>query len=137
MNNEKRTNIPVMSVGKMIDKLSIAYCSVIDNSLPIHTVPSVMLWGPPGVGKSQAVRQIGKVIEKKTDRKVVVTDVRLLLFNPIDLRGIPTANAEKTLAIWLKPQIFQSPPHHSPCRPQHIRSLLTESSESTDCLITA
>jgi len=33
--------------------------------------------------------------------------VRLLLFNPIDLRGIPTANADKTLAIWLKPQIFQ------------------------------
>lgn len=33
--------------------------------------------------------------------------VRLLLFNPIDLRGIPTANAEKTLAIWLKPKIFQ------------------------------
>ncbi len=110
MNNKKTTNIPVMSVGKMIDKLSIAYCSVIDNSLPIHTVPSVMLWGPPGVGKSQAVRQIGKVIEKKTGRKVFVTDVRLLLFNPIDLRGIPTANAEKTLAIWLKPQIFQMDP---------------------------
>ena len=33
--------------------------------------------------------------------------MRLLLFNPIDLRGIPTANADKTLAIWLKPQIFQ------------------------------
>ena len=31
----------------------------------------------------------------------------MLLFNPIDLRGIPTANADKTLAIWLKPQIFQ------------------------------
>jgi hypothetical protein len=32
------------------------------------------------------------------------------LFNPIDLRGIPTANADKTLAIWLKPQIFQMNP---------------------------
>ena len=31
----------------------------------------------------------------------------MLLFNPIDLRGIPTSNADKTLAIWLKPQIFQ------------------------------
>jgi hypothetical protein len=36
-----------------------------------------------------------------------VTDVRLLLFNPIDLRGIPTANEDKTLAVWLKPKIFQ------------------------------
>jgi MoxR-like ATPase len=66
-----------------------------------------MLWGPPGVGKSQAVRQIGKDIEAETGKQVVITDVRLLLFNPIDLRGIPTANADKTLAIWLKPQIFQ------------------------------
>jgi hypothetical protein len=34
----------------------------------------------------------------------------LLLFNPIDLRGIPTANEDKTLAIWLKPKIFQMDP---------------------------
>jgi MoxR-like ATPase len=69
-----------------------------------------MLWGPPGVGKSQAVRQIGKEIEANTGRTVEITDVRLLLFNPIDLRGIPTSNADKTLAIWLKPQIFQMDP---------------------------
>ena len=29
------------------------------------------------------------------------------MFNPIDLRGIPVANESKTLAVWLKPQIFQ------------------------------
>jgi hypothetical protein len=66
-----------------------------------------MLWGPPGVGKSQGVRQLAVVIEEGTGKKAHVTDVRLLLFNPIDLRGIPTANAEKTLAVWLKPKIFQ------------------------------
>ena len=33
--------------------------------------------------------------------------MRLLLFNPVDLRGIPTANADKTLAVWLRPKIFQ------------------------------
>ena len=36
-----------------------------------------------------------------------MTDVRLLLFNPVDLRGIPAANADRTLAVWLKPKIFQ------------------------------
>ena len=66
-----------------------------------------MLWGPPGVGKSQGVREIAYEIEKRTGREVRITDVRLLLFNPVDLRGIPTANEDKTLAIWLKPQIFQ------------------------------
>lgn len=110
MSDVKLTNIPSMTVGKAVNKLSLAYSTVINNGLPIKTVPSVMLWGPPGVGKSQAVRQIAKNIEENTKRGVHVTDVRLLLFNPIDLRGIPTANADKTLAVWLKPQIFQMDP---------------------------
>ena len=100
-------NIPSMTVGKMATKLSEAYSKLIHNGLPVWTMPSVMLWGPPGVGKSQAVRQIAREIEESTGKKVNVTDVRLLLFNPIDLRGIPTSNEDKTLAIWLKPQIFQ------------------------------
>ncbi len=107
MGDVKLTNVPSMTVGKLIDVLGDSYCSVLGNGLPVRTMPSVMLWGPPGVGKSQAVRQIASKIENKTGRKVNVTDVRLLLFNPIDLRGIPTANAEKTLAVWLRPQIFQ------------------------------
>lgn len=106
----KNPNIPQMNVNRLIEELAPAYCNIIKAGVPIKTFPSVMLWGPPGVGKSQAVRQLGKEIEKNTGKKTRVTDVRLLLFNPIDLRGIPTANAEKTLAVWLKPQIFQMDP---------------------------
>ena len=107
MSDVKLSNVPSMSVGKMIEILGDSYCTVINNRLPVRTMPSVMLWGPPGVGKSQAVRQIASKIEKETGKKVNVTDVRLLLFNPIDLRGIPTSNEDKTLAVWLRPQIFQ------------------------------
>ena len=106
MNEIKLSNVPFMTVDNLVEKLSSVYRAVISKGLPLKTVPSVMLWGPPGVGKSQAVRQIAKEIEK-IGKRVCVTDVRLLLFNPIDLRGIPTANADKTLAVWLKPQIFQ------------------------------
>lgn len=67
----------------------------------------IMLWGSPGVGKSDAMRQVGKILGEKLKKEVVITDVRLLLFNPVDLRGIPVANEDKTLAIWLKPQVFQ------------------------------
>ncbi|MGN1104074.1 MAG: ATP-binding protein [Candidatus Coproplasma sp.] len=106
MADVKLTNIPSMDVGRLIEQLSGTYCTVINAGLPLNTLPSIMLWGAPGVGKSQAVRQIAREIEANTGKKTHVTDVRLLLFNPIDLRGIPTANEDKTLAVWLKPQIF-------------------------------
>ncbi len=105
--NDTNLNLPNMSVEKIVDTLSRAYCEVIARGESVKLLPSVMMWGAPGIGKSQAVRQIGDAIRAKTGKTVHVTDVRLLLFNPIDLRGIPTANEDKTLAIWLKPQIFQ------------------------------
>ena len=96
-----------MSIERTVNMLGESYLSVIKAGLSPKVLPSVMLWGPPGVGKSQAVRQIAKIIENGSGKRVNVTDVRLLLFNPIDLRGIPVANDDRTLAVWLKPKIFQ------------------------------
>ena len=107
MKDVKLSNIPTLNIGRIVEDLTNVYSTVINGGVSVKTVPSVMLWGSPGVGKSQAIRQLAKGIEQNTGKKVAVTDVRLLLFNPIDLRGIPTANADKTLAVWLKPQIFQ------------------------------
>lgn len=47
-----------------------------------HHTP-VMLWGPPGVGKSQMVAQIAE------KHQVPVIDIRLSQLEPSDLRGIP------------------------------------------------
>jgi hypothetical protein len=101
------TNVTVISIGKAIEQLGAAFIKLINADLPVALLPSVMLWGAPGIGKSQGVRQLAEKIEKGTGKKTYVTDARLLLFNPIDLRGIPTANEDKTLAVWLKPKIFQ------------------------------
>ena len=100
-------NYSVISVGKAVSILTSLYSNAIITNTPFKDIPSVMLWGPPGVGKSQGVKEVAEGVEKKTGKKVKVTDVRLILFNPIDLRGIPTSNADKTLAVWLKPKIFQ------------------------------
>ena len=104
---EKNIGSLALTVNQMVDQLSHAYISLIKSNVSLKSFPSVMLWGRPGVGRSQGIRQVAKQIEEKTEKKVHITDVRLLLFNPVDLRGIPTANADKTLAVWLKPQIFQ------------------------------
>jgi len=97
----------VLSISNTVTLLSEAYTSLIKSASPMKSFPSVMLWGAPGVGKSEGVRQIAAKIAEKTGKTVNVTDVRLLLFNPVDLRGIPTADAEKQTAVWLKPKIFK------------------------------
>lgn len=100
-------NIITLSVQETIDDIAPLYVAAIRNGVPFSKIPAPMLWGPPGVGKSDGAKQIAKYIEEATGKKVLITDVRLNLFNPIDLRGIPVANNEKTLAVWLKPKIFQ------------------------------
>ena len=104
---QTNNGIVLMTVNQMASTLANAYANLLKANVSLRKFPSVMLWGAPGVGKSQGVRQIADILSEKSGKKVVVTDVRLLLFNPVDLRGIPTANAEKTLAVWLKPKIFQ------------------------------
>ena len=56
----KLTNIPCMPVGKMVDELSEAYCTLINDGNQVKMMPSVMLWGAPSVDKSQGVRQIAR-----------------------------------------------------------------------------
>ena len=99
-------NIPTLSVGAVVKELSELYTNVINNGLPFRMIPAQFLWGPPGVGKSDGVMQIAENIRKNTGKKVNVTDIRLLLFSPIDLRGVPVADSNKEFTKWLKPQIF-------------------------------
>lgn len=57
----------------------------------------VFLWGPPGIGKSDIVKQIGESL----DRPVI--DVRLALWEPTDIKGIPYYNADQGKMVWAPP----------------------------------
>lgn len=57
----------------------------------------VMLWSPPGIGKSASVKQVADELEYD------FLDLRLSLLNPVDLRGLPVIDREKKLAEWLVP----------------------------------
>ncbi|MCQ2742606.1 MAG: MoxR family ATPase [Bacilli bacterium] len=107
MNDER---IPNLDVNGLVSLMGESYVRLIETKTPFRDFPSLMLWGAPGVGKSQSIRQMGKLIEAKTGKKVNITDVRLMLFNPIDLRGIPTVNEDRTLSVWLRPKIFDMDP---------------------------
>ena len=103
-------NTRSVSIAQAVKLLSALYVAAIQKCVSFKELPAVMLWGPPGVGKSQGIRQMADTLRKETGKKVSITDVRLLLFNPVDLRGIPAANADRTLAVWLRPKIFDLNP---------------------------
>ncbi|MFA7240737.1 MAG: MoxR family ATPase [Sulfuricellaceae bacterium] len=62
-----------------------------------HHTP-VMLWGPPGVGKSQMVAQVG------ARHGAPVVDIRLSQMEPSDLRGIPYRVEERVE--WAPPSML-------------------------------
>lgn len=60
------------------------------------------IWGPPGVGKSDIVREVAE------HRKVELRDVRLSLMDPTDLKGLPVisgAGAKKQVS-WAAPDFL-------------------------------
>lgn len=73
------------------------------STLAGHHTP-VMLWGPPGVGKSDMIRQTGE------RHGAPVIDVRLSQMEPSDLRGIPFRNGE--FVEWASPAILPNAERH-------------------------
>lgn len=100
-------NIPNVSVGELVEQLGSLYTCAVKNDIPFSSIPTPFLWGPAGIGKSDGIRQqLADLLEKQTGRTVTVTDVRLLLFSPVDLRGVPVADEHRQFTDWLKPRIF-------------------------------
>lgn len=57
----------------------------------------VFMWGPPGVGKTDFATQLGK----RTER--LVLDWRTNLREPVDARGLPVPDLERSVTRWLRP----------------------------------
>ncbi len=68
-----------------------------------HHTP-VMLWGPPGVGKSQMVAQVA------AKHQVPVIDIRLSQMEPSDLRGIPFRSNDHV--VWAIPALLPDAERH-------------------------
>jgi len=64
----------------------------------------VFMWGPPGIGKSDIVKQIGDEQERE------VIDVRLSLWEPTDIKGIPYYNSQANTMSWAPPAELPTDP---------------------------
>jgi len=57
----------------------------------------IFLWGPPGIGKSDIIKQLG------TELDAHVIDVRLSLWEPTDIKGIPYFDSNSNKMVWAPP----------------------------------
>ncbi len=57
----------------------------------------LFLWGPPGIGKSDIVKQMGEELNAH------VIDIRLSLWEPTDIKGIPYFDSNSNKMSWAPP----------------------------------
>jgi hypothetical protein len=76
-----------------------------ESTLSGHHTP-VMLWGPPGVGKSQMITQVA------ARHGVPLIDIRLSQMEPSDLRGIPFKDGDRVE--WAIPSMLPDAERHGP-----------------------
>jgi hypothetical protein len=72
--------------------------SIIRSLLEIKKTPSIMIWGAPGIGKSDITRQFANELGWS------LIDLRLAQMSPVDLRGIPLPDHETGRARWYPPE---------------------------------
>ena len=58
----------------------------------------IFLWGPPGIGKSDIIGQITNGLSKSH-----LIDIRLSLWDPTDIKGIPYYSANDNTMAWAPP----------------------------------
>lgn len=94
-----------VSVETVLYELKRIYQALDAAEMSMRHFPAFMLWGRPGLGKSDAIREFAEFIHS-LGKKVNLIDVRLALFSPIDLRGVPVPDEEHRFSNWLRPKIF-------------------------------
>ncbi len=77
----KRTTDPKDPINKKIKPIT-------------NQLAPIILWGPPGIGKSSIVAEVCK------DRNIGFVDVRLAQKDPVDMRGIPFPDEKDKSVDW-------------------------------------
>lgn len=103
---EQNFKMAVCTIDEFVEMSSKKYATIINKGMKLKRFMPTMLWGPPGIGKSQAVYEFAEKLAQQTNKKVFVNDIRLATYTPVDLVGIPYANQDRTKTTWLRPEMY-------------------------------
>ena len=76
--NMDKLKIANLTPERFIKLYLKAIKDLIDRGENVGELIPTMLWGPPGIGKSQSIAELCSLLEKETGKKVALTDIRLL-----------------------------------------------------------
>jgi hypothetical protein len=79
----------------------------------------IFLWGPPGIGKSDIVAQITRSLSNS-----YLIDIRLSLWEPTDIKGIPYFDSNQGKMVWGAPE--ELPDNEMAAKYDHIVLFLDE-----------
>ena len=80
---------------------------------------SIFLWGPPGIGKSDIVQQVNDTFANSH-----LIDIRLILWEPTDIKGIPYFDSNSGTMVWGAPN--ELPSEEFAAQYDHITLFLDE-----------
>lgn len=94
----------IVSPEELQEILTMQVTALLEDPSLAHFIPPLMVWGPPGAGKSSIIKQVAK--EKGID----IIDYRLSQVEPVDLRGLPVPNKEDKSVEWFPTGEFPRDP---------------------------
>ncbi len=106
--SDEMENIQELSVGAFVDMMTESYLSCIRNGIPVGKEGApVFLWGPTGIGKSDAIKEIAKRLEKEAQKEVRVVDVRLSTQSPMDIKGLLLPSEDRKSSVYTPLSTYQ------------------------------
>ncbi|MHA2027835.1 MAG: AAA family ATPase [Candidatus Kariarchaeaceae archaeon] len=89
------SNIPKFTISQALKLLQLVI-----NKINQTGKQGVFIWGSPGIGKSDLVKELALV----TNREFI--DIRLSTLDPVDLRGLPSIDSVNSQTNWIPPNFL-------------------------------